>query len=206
MKKYTSTPTFVFTRPLLTLGLASVLSTLAVGAASAQDSSSTTLRTTTQTDPNTLNAAKPKVTATEADFLKTAAASNLAEIEMAKLALKKSDDPKIKEFAEQMVKDHGEANKNLEALDKRSNIPFNPEISKEDKITYGKLEELKGEEFNEAYVKNAVSDHKKDSSDYKSGMNKVADRDVLDYIKKFDPIIEQHLQMAHKLEKAETKS
>ena len=49
-------------------------------------------------------------------FVQQAAQAGLTEIEAAKVALSKSEDPGIRSFAQRMVKDHGKANVELASL------------------------------------------------------------------------------------------
>ncbi len=194
----------VLTRATLALGLGCLLSALPLGTASAQDSSATTTRSTGKVDPDQLNSEKPKLTADEQEFIKTAAAGNLAEVEMAELALKNGESAPVKEFAQRMITDHGKANKELEALAKRDNIAdFKPMVSAEDQAISEKLAKLKGKEFDEAYINNAVEDHQKDVAEYSAARNRVVSEGLLDYVKTTEPIIGSHLAMAKKMQKSE---
>ena len=196
----------VFTRSMLALGLGCTLAALPLGTASAQDSSSTAPRATGTVDPAVPASERPKLTGDEVTFLKTAAGGNAAEVMMAKLALKNGESQGVKEFAHHMIADHGKANMELEALAKRSNVTdFAPTPSAEDKAIYDKLATLKGKAFDEAYIKNAVTDHSKDLDEYKQAHNQVTSKDLLHYVEQTEPIVAGHLKMAKEMEKSETK-
>src|SRR5206468_4047853 len=47
------------------------------------------------------------------DFFETAASANMLELQASKLALERSNDKKVKDFASQMLKDHNQAGKDL---------------------------------------------------------------------------------------------
>ncbi len=197
----------VFTRSMLALSFGCALASLPLSVASAQDSSSTVPRTAGTVDLNKSAAERPKLNGVEQQFLTTAAAGNAGEIKMAKLALKKSEDKGVKDFAEKMIADHGMANKDLEALAQRTNLTgFTPKPTGEDEAMYLKLEKLSGKEFDEAYIKNAVEDHSKDLEDYKQAHNQVTSKEVLNYANKYEPIIGEHYKMAKELQKSEAKS
>lgn len=56
------------------------------------------------------------LTSSEKQFVEKAAAGNTAEIKLAELALRKSQDQKIKDFANRMIADHGKANNDLKPI------------------------------------------------------------------------------------------
>lgn len=63
------------------------------------------------------------VSPSTADFVRTAALSDLFEIQSAKLALDRSSDAKVQSFAQQMLKDHQATTAQLkEAIAGRANI------------------------------------------------------------------------------------
>ncbi len=207
MKPNAQTRSTVLTRSLLALSLGCVLANLPLSVATAQDSSSTTSRTTGPVDASKPASERPKLSGDEQKFMKTAGAGNTAEIKLAELALKNGESAGVKEFAHKMITDHTQANKDLEAVAQREQITdFAPEPTAEDKAIYEKMEGLKGKAFDEAYIKNAVEDHNKDLSDYKGAHNNVTSKDLLAYVNKVEAIIQEHLHMAKKLEKTETKS
>ena len=87
------------------------------------------------------------------------------DIEAAKQALKKSKNKEVREFAQDMVRDHTEVNKQPLALVKKLNVK--PEdndtsraLTKEAKAKRAELDKLKGAAFDKAYVANEVAFHK----------------------------------------------
>ncbi len=55
-------------------------------------------------------------------FVKKAALGGMTEVEAGKVALSKSQDPAIRDFAQRMVTDHGKANSELESLAMRKGL------------------------------------------------------------------------------------
>ena len=55
-------------------------------------------------------------------FVKKAALDGMTEVEAGKVALSKSQDPAIRDFAQRMVNDHGKANSELESLAMRKGL------------------------------------------------------------------------------------
>ncbi len=91
-------------------------------------------------------------------------AANTVDIDAGKLAKSKSNDKEVKKFAQLMITDHTGVNKQASALVKKLNVtPEESATSKSLKengaATLAKLKDLKGEEFDKAYIANEVAYH-----------------------------------------------
>lgn len=87
------------------------------------------------------------------------------DIEAAKQALKKSKNKEVREFADDMVRDHSEVNKQALALVKK--LKVKPEdndtsraLTKQANVKRAELAKLSGAAFDKAYVANEVAYHK----------------------------------------------
>src|SRR5262245_32943800 len=86
------------------------------------------------------------------------------DIAAGKLAAKKSTNPKVKEFAESMVRDHTSVNKQATDLAKKLNLtpeqsPTSQSLKSDGDKMLTKLRGLKGAEFDKAYIDNEVTYH-----------------------------------------------
>jgi putative membrane protein len=91
-------------------------------------------------------------------------AANQVDIDAGKLAAKTSGNKDVKTFAQQMVTDHSGVNKQASALVKKLKVtPEDSDTSKSLKesgeANISKLKNLKGKEFDAAYVNNEVTYH-----------------------------------------------
>ncbi|WP_230533307.1 DUF4142 domain-containing protein [Microvirga roseola] len=69
----------------------------------------------------------PAVTAVStAEFVPTAVSSNLFEIRSSQLALRRSRDPQVRRFAQQMIRDHNLATRRMVAVMRRAGLPRPP--------------------------------------------------------------------------------
>ena len=135
-------------------------------------------------------------------FLKKAIAGSMAEIQVAKLALTKSSNDQVKQFAQKMIDDHGkllDASKSVATKD-GVEVPSGP--SKKDQAIYAKLNALSGADFDKAYVKDMVKDHKSDDNDFKTEESNATMPDVKMLATRGEPIIANHLQMIEQLSKS----
>lgn len=87
------------------------------------------------------------------------------DVVAAKQALKKSRNKEVRAFAQDMVRDHSEVNKEALALVKKLKVtpqdnPTSRALSKQAAAERGKLAKLKGAAFDKAYVANEIAFHK----------------------------------------------
>src|SRR6476620_6494216 len=87
------------------------------------------------------NAVSKVTTDSPADFVNDAAQGGMAEVQLGQLALKNSQNPEIKKFAQMMVDDHGKANAELKTLAGKKNYTLPTDIGSH-KSTMDKLQGL----------------------------------------------------------------
>lgn len=102
---------------------------------------------------------------TDPQIAHIAYAAGQIDIDAAKLALKKSKTPRVREFASEMVRDHEAVNEKALALVKKLNVtpeqnPTSDSLIKQAAETRSWLEKLNGKAFDKAYVANEVAYHR----------------------------------------------
>ena len=129
-------------------------------------------------------------------FIDKAAAGGLAEVQAAQLAEQKSQDAKVKEFAEKMVTDHTANNKQLASLAQQKGVDVPTALDAKDQKQLDKLSALDGAKFDKAYLKAQVKDHeamlKLLQREAKSGK----DADLKSFAEQTIPAVQDHLTMA----------
>lgn len=113
----------------------------------------------------TLIAHAETVTPSDSEIVGIVAAANTGEILAAKEALKRSAQPEVKQFAEQMIEEHTAMNKENMALAnkvglKKEESNTSKMLTKKAQSDLKKLKELKGAEFDKEYVGDQVLMHK----------------------------------------------
>ena len=142
------------------------------------------------------------LSAEEQQFIKKAAAGGLAEVKLSELAENRASDPKVKDFAKQMVTDHTQANNELKPIAESNKIPVPTKLTGEHEATYNHLEKLSGAKFDAAYIKVMVSDHDKTVSAFEEASSKVQDPTLKTFIEKTLPVLRQHQQHIHEIQSA----
>lgn len=143
------------------------------------------------------------VVAKTQDFVTLAARGDILEIESSKLALTKSENDKIKQFAEKMIKDHTETSaelRNLLASGKvPATVPSTLDIAEQSKL--GTLDKLTGTAFTKQYAEIQVAAHK-DAVTMFENYSQNGDNTLLKaFAAKYLPHLKEHLKMAEMLDK-----
>ena len=135
------------------------------------------------------------VESSDAEFATTAAVGGMAEVEFGKIALTKTKNAKIKEFAEMMVKDHGKANEELMAIAKSKNITLPDTLDADHQKKQKELNGKSGADFDKAYVDAMVDGHKKTLTLMQNESKDGKDADLKAFATKTAPIVQTHLTM-----------
>lgn len=130
--------------------------------------------------------------------------ANLIDISNGEFAINKTTNPKVKNYAQRMVKDHTNSNKEVESLLQKLSISLKDnkisEVLNEDaeKATK-KLKDSNMDDFDEDYIKAEIKLHEKviEVAETKLVPN-VKNQDLKALLEKTHPILKSHL--AHALE------
>jgi len=153
----------------------------------------------------TSDAAPPPNDAQIAQIVLTA---DTVDVDYGKLAVKKTNNPEVKAFAETMIRDHTAVNEKAAALAKK--ISLTPEASETSKSLESNghkematLKKLHGAEFDKAYIDNEVSYHEAVIGVLNSTLIPNAkNADLKALLESGKPIFESHLEHAKTLQKS----
>ncbi|MGB7196440.1 MAG: DUF4142 domain-containing protein [Collimonas pratensis] len=144
--------------------------------------------------------AADKLAPEDKSFLTNAAEAGNAEINASQLALQKSSDPEIKNFAQRMFKDHSQVGEDLKKLAtaKGVTVPDDPAMAAKAKILL--LSKLDGHNFDKQYAGMiGVSAHKDAVTLFKKAAASAKDPDIKQFATINLPTLQQHLEMAQEL-------
>jgi putative membrane protein len=133
------------------------------------------------------------------EFVTKAAEGGLAEVELGQTAADKASAADVKTFGQRMVTDHSKANDELKAAASKAgaNVPTEPSASQ--KKMAAELKQKSGADFDRAYSKAMVKDHKEDVALFKKEAASGKNADIKAFAQKTLPTLESHLQMAESL-------
>src|SRR5262249_12122316 len=86
--------------------------------------------------------------------------ANTAEVEIGKMASDKAENPRVKEFADMMVRDHTDAHMKLSALP--GGNPAGTKLNAKDQQLKDRLSKVSGAQFDREYMRAMVTDHQAD--------------------------------------------
>jgi len=128
-------------------------------------------------------------------FVHDALMGGMAEVQLGQLATQKGSSDAVKTFGQKMVDDHTKMGEDMKPIAKKLSVPVPTKLDAKDQALYNKLEALSGTDFDNAYIKAMVKDHKKDDSEFRAEAQNAADPDLKMVAAKGEQIISQHLQM-----------
>ena len=134
-----------------------------------------------------------------------AASGGVAEVKLSELAKNRASDAKVKDFANQMITDHTQANDELKPIADSNKIAWPDRLEGDSETAYKQLTKVSGPNFDEEYIKVMVKDHDKTVRDFEDALHKVKDATIKNYINKILPVLRQHQQHAHELAKKDPK-
>jgi putative membrane protein len=137
--------------------------------------------------------------ATPETFVKAAAQDGMAEVALAKVALSKSSNTEVKEFAQKMQQDHSQANEQLAAVAKTRNITVPTKLDAKHEAMVKSLSAKSGAAFDRAYAQHMAEGHAKAVALFESA-SKSSDPDLAAFAQKTLPTLEVHKQLADNLE------
>jgi putative membrane protein len=137
-----------------------------------------------------------KLSKADQRFVMKAASGGMAEVQAAQLAQQKSQDDKVKAFAQKMITDHTANNQQLTSLAQQKGVDVPTTLETKDQAQLDKLSKLDGGKFDKAYWKDQVRDHqamlKLMQGEAKSGK----DADLKAFAGQTAPVVQSHLDMA----------
>jgi putative membrane protein len=153
-----------------------------------------------QGDPNAQRGQGQELAKEDRDFLENAAQSGHAEIEGSRMAQESDAGPAVRQFAQKMIEDHTQANKELIDLANRKGftVPDEPSLAQRTELLA--LKALSGGAFDTMYsARIAVAAHENAVELFEKATQEVKDADIRAYAEKTLPKLREHLEMARAL-------
>jgi putative membrane protein len=199
----------VFTRALL-IALLSTSAAYAQDAAKPGETTKTgdTAKSGDSTKKDT--AKKEKLTPTELQVVAHYHDLNQMEIELGKVAMKQSSTPAVKSYGEMLVKQHGDADKQLVGFAKKTGqtVPKEKPVTDADKMDKAEqqksaaaVKKLKGADFDREYLRLMVEGHDKELAKIDTKMGEVQNAELADMLRATKPMLQAHADQARELQK-----
>ncbi|WGQ10083.1 DUF4142 domain-containing protein [Pedobacter gandavensis] len=128
-------------------------------------------------------------------FVLNASTAELLEIEAANLAMNKSKDKQVKDFAARILKDHKLANEELNRIANAKGIQLVQALSGKAEGDLKVLNTLANREFDLQYIRMMIDQQQKTMQLFTDGLG-LADPELKEFSVKIRPLIEQHYKRA----------
>lgn len=139
------------------------------------------------------------LSARDQEFLKRANAGNLAEIQLGQLAIQRAESAEVKAFGNRMIRDHTAANDGVKRLAAEHGITLPDQLPPEEKAEKDRLGNLRGAEFDSAYLAAMLKDHKRDLAEFRRESKTLNDPELKDLAVKQLPALQNHLKQAESI-------
>lgn len=153
----------------------------------------------TQAAPGNSAGEAGKLSAGDRSFLNKAAADGMAEVEIGKLGASKAQNDQVKQFAQKMVQDHGQANEKLTAIARQLQVQPPAKMDAKHQEASKKLSGVSGAAFDRQFMQHMLKDHQQAvqlfDKQAKSGQNEELKKFAADTL----PTLQQHLAEAKRI-------
>ena len=137
----------------------------------------------------------PAQSHSDKEFLQKSSQGNVAEVELAKLALKKSQNPAVRGFAERMIHDHQMLGKKMAPFLASAGLQPSVSLDTEHQHLYNKLNGVSGAEFDKEYVEAMSKDHHEDLQDFQKEAGSTQDAALKSTVESGEKVIAEHSHM-----------
>jgi putative membrane protein len=132
-------------------------------------------------------------------FVRKALQGGMMEVQLGQLALQKSSNDDVKQFAQKMIDDHTKLGDEMKQVGQQMGIKAPDSPSSKDKSTMAKLQTLNGDDFDKAYIKDMVKDHQQDAKDFKQEAQNTTNPALKSVVVQGQQVIDEHLQMIQQI-------
>jgi putative membrane protein len=129
-------------------------------------------------------------------FAIKAAQSDQTEIQTSQLALQKSTNLKVRQFAEQMIQQHTASTQKLMPIAMKKGVALPKDVGPINRPLVNELSQLSGAEFDREYMIGQVQAHAGTQATYQSYLREGRDPELKAFATQVLPIVGEHLQMA----------
>lgn len=140
-----------------------------------------------------------KLTKSDKKFIDRAVTNSMAEVELGRLAQEKATNPAVRQYAEQMVRDHSQASQELKDMAQSKGVQPPSTLDKKDQSTIRSLRDLSGAEFDKRYVRATIEHHRNDVTAMNKEAKRAKDPDLKNWISETLPTVENNLRTAQNI-------
>ncbi|MEG4944168.1 DUF4142 domain-containing protein [Microcoleus sp. F4-D5] len=148
--------------------------------------------TSGETAPNSLSSR-------DKNFVLQAAQTGMLEVQLGKLAVERGSSARVKEYGQEMVDEHTQANQELMQLAMQKGVELPTEMSSQNKAVTDRLSGLSGTSFDTAYKQAMIESHNQAIALFQAQSQQGQDPELKGWATKLLPNLQAHLQMVNQM-------
>lgn len=139
-------------------------------------------------------------TTPDANFVNSALADGMFEVQMSERVLKTTKDAATREFAQRMVTDHTKVGDELRRLAAQQQMNVTDRLNRDQAATLGQMEKLGDQELRKLYAETAVKGHETAVTLFRTAAQGATRPELRQFATRHLPTLEMHLKMAQDLQ------
>lgn len=132
-------------------------------------------------------------------FALDVAQNGLARVDLGQLAARKGSSSEVKQFAQRLIADHTEANNELKQIAVSKSITLPTEVKPQQKVTYARLLQLSGAEFDREFISVMLENHDESVKNFQEMADRGTDAEIKAFAAKVLPTLQEHLRAAREM-------
>ena len=144
-------------------------------------------------------AAAPAAAMSAQEFVNNAASGGLFEVQSSQLALERSQNQAVQEFAQMMITDHTAVNEELAALAQAKGLTVPGEIMGPPAQHMAAVQAAEGDNFDSTYMQHQLQAHQETIMMFQAEAQNGSDPDLRAFAEKTLPALNAHLQHAQSI-------
>jgi len=140
------------------------------------------------------------LTDTDAQFVQTQTENNMAEFQAAQLALQRSQNQNVRNFAQKMITDHTYVQGTLnQIVQMHPNLPLPRTLTEQNQEMLEQLAQLNGPAFDRAYMNTMVQANSTMVGELNAQLTRGWDQHISAWVQNTRPILLQHSEVAQQV-------
>jgi putative membrane protein len=139
------------------------------------------------------------LTSDDTQFVRAQLEGNMADIQIAQLALQRSQDQNVRNYAQKMITDHSFANATLKVIADRHDIAMPATLSPEHQAMLDRLSTLSGVAFDNAYINAMISTHDATINAFNDQLTHGESQVINVWVQNTRPVVLQHDVLAQQI-------
>ena len=133
------------------------------------------------------------------EFVKHASADNMFEIQLGQFIQQHAEDSGVKEFAQMLVQDHQQAQKQLQQAAQQANIQVPQELPQVKQLMLQEIQQKQGRDLETCFVFDQVGDHHKDLLKTRYEAQNGQNPQIKQYAEQTASVLRKHMRQAEEL-------